>query len=281
MVDVRHDSMVQATPWPGIYAVQTRSAHHFPKHWHDAYGLGLMQDGAHRSASGRGEVEAHAGDVITSNPGEIHDGRPLGTATRHWRMLCIEPSAMEIAFEPASPSVANDSEFSRPVIRDAHARRAVRQLFRRLERWNAQPDRDSTLVTAIEEALIAACSLVLHRHRSADPAPGSPMEGLARLRECLLDDLVHPPSLAEMAAMLDLSKFQLIRRFERAYGLPPHAWLLHRRAERARDLIRAGSGLSRAAVQCGFADQSHMTRVFGQRFGYTPGAWRRATRGMQ
>jgi AraC-like DNA-binding protein len=76
--------------------------------------------------------------------------------------------------------------------------------------------------------------------------------------------------------MAGLSKFQLLRRFEKAFGLTPHAWLLQQRAERARGLIRSGAGLAQVAAACGFADQSHMTRLFARQFGFTPGAWQQA-----
>ena len=68
----------------------------------------------------------------------------------------------------------------------------------------------------------------------------------------------------------------MLRRFKKAYGTTPHDWLLQRRADRARGLIRQGLGLAEAASATGFADQSHMTRVFVRRFGFTPGAWRDA-----
>jgi AraC-like DNA-binding protein len=96
------------------------------------------------------------------------------------------------------------------------------------------------------------------------------------VRERLVDELVHPPTLAELAAMTGLSRYQVLRRFERTYGVPPHAWLLRERAERARVLIGDGASLAGAAAACGFADQSHMTRVFTRHFGFTPGAWKRA-----
>jgi AraC-like DNA-binding protein len=76
--------------------------------------------------------------------------------------------------------------------------------------------------------------------------------------------------------MAGLGKFQLLRRFQKAYGVPPHAWLLLQRAERARALIRRGTSLADTAAASGFADQSHMTRIFTRHFGFTPGAWQRA-----
>jgi AraC-like DNA-binding protein len=96
------------------------------------------------------------------------------------------------------------------------------------------------------------------------------------VRDRLADDPLNAPTLSDMAKMAGLSRYQLLRRFERVYGLPPHAWLLGQRAERARALIRDGSSLAGAAASAGFSDQSHMTRIFVRQFGFTPGAWRKA-----
>jgi AraC-like DNA-binding protein len=99
---------------------------------------------------------------------------------------------------------------------------------------------------------------------------------VTKVRDRLADDAAETPTLAELASLAGLSRYQVLRRFEKVYGVPPHAWLLQRRAERARGLIRGGAGLAAAAAACGFADQSHMTRVFVRQFGFTPGAWQKA-----
>ena len=76
-----------------------------------------------------------------------------------------------------------------------------------------------------------------------------------------------------LAAGSGLSRFQVVRGFARATGLPPHACLLQRRVHLARRLIAAGTPLAEVAARCGFADQSHLTRVFGRTFGLPPGAY--------
>src|ERR1051325_10202727 len=96
-------------------------------------------------------------------------------------------------------------------------------------------------------------------------------------RERLSDTQAAVPTLDELGRLVGLSRYQVMRRFEKVYGVPPHAWLLRRRVERARVLIRAGATLATAAQQAGFADQSHMTRAFARQFGFPPGAWRRAS----
>jgi AraC-like DNA-binding protein len=254
-----HRVRVTVSPCKGIYGARIESGRHFGRHTHDAYGFGFLEHGAHRSASGRGSVDAFAGDVITTNPGEVHDGRPLGGASRRWCIVYAEPQAM-------ASFAGTKAEIARPVIRDARLLRAARRLFRRMERGEG---------LACEEALAETCTLVMARHGTMPPPRAVPAD-VSRVRERLADDLLDPPSLAEMAALTGLSRYQVLRRFESAYGLPPHAWLLQQRAERARGLIRDGWDLAAAAAASGFADQSHMTRVFTLRFGFTPGAWRKA-----
>lgn len=268
-----HQCRVLASPWPGVYGVQTDSARHFGRHWHGTFGIGLLEQGAQRSASGRGAVEAFAGDLITSNPGEVHDGRPLGQASRRWHMVHLDPDV--IAAMAAPGRLMLDIEWTRPVIQDAPLRAALQRLLRQMDRWSAGQSVTDADRLACEESLAHACGLLLDRHSTAAPAINASGD-IAQVRERLADEALDPPTLAELATMAGLSKYQLLRRFNQAYGVPPHAWLLQQRVERARRLIRDGDDLATAALASGFADQSHMTRLFGRHFGFTPGAWQQA-----
>jgi AraC family transcriptional regulator len=97
-----------------------------------------------------------------------------------------------------------------------------------------------------------------------------------RVTSRLLDDLAADTNLAELAAMCGLSRSYFTRAFKQITGMPPHRWLLAQRAKHAKDLLR-GTKLPIAdiAVACGFADQSHLTRVFSKTFRISPAAWRR------
>jgi AraC-like DNA-binding protein len=257
----RHHCRFVGSSRAGVYGTRIESAQHFARHWHDSYGIGFVEHGAHRSASGRGVVDAYAGDVITTNPGEVHDGRPLGGPSRRWCLISIEPGVMA-----SMTGRGAGLEITRPVLDDVLLRGALKRLFARLE--------SASDALAGEEALVEACALLLRHTTSAPPREAD--GDVRRVRDRLAEDPAAAPTLAELAAIAGLGKYQLLRRFERAYGLPPHAWLRQRRAERARALIRGGAGLAAAAAACGFADQSHMTRVFVRQFGFTPGAWRKA-----
>ena len=86
-----------------------------------------------------------------------------------------------------------------------------------------------------------------------------------------------PVTLSDLAVASGLDRFQMLRSFTRATGLTPHAYLVQRRIDLARRLIASGQPLADAAIASGFADQSHMTRIFVRKYGISPGAYARAT----
>lgn len=265
-----HQVLVRCGPIDGVHAEHLYSARSFGRHWHDSHGFGVMEAGGHRSASGRGPVEALPGHIVTSNPGEVHDGTPLNQTARRWRMVHVSAAAMARLVDD------QEREFTRPVFIDPVARAAIAELF---DRWNDM-DSDGTAhgATACEEALTQVCGLLAMQHSNRPAAIAAPA-ALHRVRESLLDQLTEPPGLDQLARLAGLSRFQLVRQFARWQGLPPFAWLQQQRLRLARQLIAGGCPLAEAAAASGFADQSHLHRQFVRSFGFTPGQWRRAAAG--
>ena len=82
--------------------------------------------------------------------------------------------------------------------------------------------------------------------------------------------------LADLARLVDLSPFHLHRMFRLSRGMTLQDWITTRRIDRAKLLLRGRSPLIEVAVACGFASQSHLTRVFKARTMLTPAAYRAA-----
>lgn len=269
-MNVRHDVHVLATPVPDVYVTVSVSGQRFDRHWHDCFGFGLLDRGGQRWRSRRGFVEAYSGTLINTNPGEVHDGQPIGLAARSWRILSVPVPVMARLLERD----AGGLEIAPPVIEDTQLIEVLRILLQQLDRWNDDPAIADAL--ALEESLVSACTLLMSRHGSRPFNTEMRAGSLGAVRERLAEIDSQTPSLDDLARIAGASKYQLLRAFRKRYGLPPHAWLLSLRAERARSLIQAGASLATAAAQSGFADQSHMTRTFRRYYGYTPGAWQRA-----
>jgi AraC-like DNA-binding protein len=257
----------QPTPLAGLEAVSATSAHVFPKHTHDTYGIGFLSAGAQISASGRGPVEAEAGQLITVNPGEVHDGAPLGRTARSWQMLYLTPDLVADSLSELV-STTRDLDFEFPVFADPALRNLLSSIHDRLEDEDTAVDRD-----ALKEALVLLLGRTLTR-RTAGPVPLP--ASLRRIRQRLDDDPAQASDLHAMASEAGLSRFQLIRAFLRHTGLTPHAYHMQRRALLSRRLLAEGLPPADVAAACGYVDQSHMHREFRRRFGLTPGAYRSA-----
>jgi AraC family transcriptional regulator len=89
-----------------------------------------------------------------------------------------------------------------------------------------------------------------------------------------LSETIHCANLSDLVH-LSLSHF--MRAFRDSFGCPPHAYLVKRRMERAQGLmLTTNTALGQIALECGLADQSHLSRLFQRFIGESPAAWRRA-----
>lgn len=77
-------------------------------------------------------------------------------------------------------------------------------------------------------------------------------------------------SLEELADEAKLSKFQLIRKFQEELGTTPWKFLIRKRIDKAKELLKKGLSPGQTAAETGFFDQSHMNKVFREITGLTP-----------
>ena len=95
--------------------------------------------------------------------------------------------------------------------------------------------------------------------------------------EYIEETLSNPIHLADLASVAGLSEFHFSRKFKLEFGTTPHAFVLQRKVERAKSLLHMKNVPIKAiAADCGFSDQSHMTRTFRKVLGLTPAEYRRS-----
>ncbi|HEY2048904.1 MAG TPA: AraC family transcriptional regulator [Caulobacteraceae bacterium] len=125
---------------------------------------------------------------------------------------------------------------------------------------------------------------LLKRHSPLSPTCEKWFGGLApwqakRAEELMLKNLAEDLRLADVAAACELSAAHFSRSFHKTFGAPPYRWLQTRRIERAKTLLADSKRpLAEIALECGFTEQSHFTKVFTRLVGVSPGAWRRLRR---
>jgi AraC family transcriptional regulator len=143
-----------------------------------------------------------------------------------------------------------------------------------------RPDQANPLF--VDHILLAFGAHVAETYGGMRPASRPARGGLApwqerRAREFLLANIERGVTLEEVARECGLSVGHFSHAFRRTLGVAPHKWLIEQRVVLSKEKLRDdGLSLSDVATECGFSDQSHLTRVFRQTIGVSPGAWRRA-----
>jgi AraC family transcriptional regulator len=111
------------------------------------------------------------------------------------------------------------------------------------------------------------------RKAAAKPAPG---KKIRRLMDFIEEHLDGDLTLEAMAGELQISALYLPRAFKTAVGQSPHRYVLGRRVERAKALLRnTDSPVADVALSSGFSSQSHLSNWFLRMMGVSPAAYRR------
>ncbi|QWV94678.1 AraC family transcriptional regulator [Geomonas oryzisoli] len=103
------------------------------------------------------------------------------------------------------------------------------------------------------------------------PAPAKERDGIVPdVKEYLERRADLNITLQELAVTFRCNPYHLLRTFKQAVGLPPHAFMLNARIERAKRLLLEGMTPASVAAETGFADQSHFHKTFRRLVAATP-----------
>jgi AraC family transcriptional regulator len=128
----------------------------------------------------------------------------------------------------------------------------------------------STLLTQTENDIELADKLCRHLLGGSAPFPPQLDIRLSRALQWLDRNLNDNISLAELARAASASESWLTHHFRAAIGVPIRRYVLWRRLRMAIEIALAGSTLTDAAHQAGFADAAHLSRTFRENFGVSP-----------
>jgi AraC family transcriptional regulator len=132
----------------------------------------------------------------------------------------------------------------------------------------------------VESLGTALCIRIARRFVGSLPLPtnqGLSPERLQRVRDYVEAHLDEDLSLTVLADIACLSPYHFSRSFKQSIGVGPQRYVIQRRLERAKTLMRrTREPLALIALEAGFGDQSHFTTIFRREMGVTPGRFRAA-----
>lgn len=244
----------------------------YQKHRHDTYAVGVTDSGV-QVFDYRGAVHTSTSrHVVVLYPDEVHNGRAGTDAGFGYRIVYVEPYLLTDAVRTLRGKT-RPLPFVREVVStNAMLSRAIDAAFRGpLESLAVD-----SLIVELAQGLMAA------ERGGASPVTSRHVDVAAteRARQFLDAEKTRVVHSRELEAVTGLTRYDLARQFRIRFGTSPHRYLLMRRLELARDQLHDEHPLAEIAVDAGFADQAHFTRVFRSAFGLTPARYRRLRRAL-
>lgn len=253
---------------PGVAGLECFAAremtHHYGRHSHAGYALGVFENGVGISTVRGSAYYFPAGSMVMMNPDEAHTGSAGNSQPMTYRMFYIPTEALH-SFLPQRTALPY-----------------FRELLVQNQFWASQLDRLHRLLEISTDRLeqqtnftevIGGLAQAFGGSRLATKAGYNEAYAIGQIKDFLQENYTQNITLDDLAALTDLHRAYVIRAFRRATGIPPYTYLLQIRVERAKELLRAGCPVAQAALEVGFADQSHLHRHFKHITSLTPGEY--------
>ncbi len=244
--------------------------HAYALHTHDSYVFGVVVAGAEKLRINRQAYLAPAGSIIVVNPEDPHDGEKGCDAG--WAYRTCYPRA-ELMREVAEDLELGHLPMFRQGILDAPDLASDFVRAHRLAVAGRTMEAETAMLMALR-GLTRRFADLDGRNPSADDSEAARRVGL--YRDLIEADLASAFDLGGLANAAHVTRFQVIRDFKRVSGMTPGQYLRDCRIHAASALMRTDKSLAEIAFETGFADQSHLTRLFKSMRGLPPGAFREA-----
>ena len=248
---------------PALPHVESRRACHsracYKPHSHPTFSIGAVDAGGSIfTGSQDGQAVLANGSLVLVPAGCVHACNPLPDTFWSYQMLHLDARWLQVH----APALDGDTArvLHCPVLYAQFC--AMHALLF-----------SSAGVAEKEAALLAFLGACADTRADLLPSERKPLP--LQLAPVLATLQARPSaSLQQLAQAAGLSPYQLIRAFRAATGMTPHAYQLNLSVNRARHRLHAGAALADIACDLGFADQSHLQRVFKAHTATTPGRYR-------
>lgn len=245
----------------------------FPNHFHEYYVIGFIESGRRHLSCKNKEYTIEPGDMLLFNPGDNHTCEQCDGNTLDYRCINIKRETMsrttfEITGESYLPYFTEQVVFHSELV----------PLLRELHLMIMQEEKDFRK----EELFFFLLEQLIEEYADKN-VPLQKFEQNAEIKtvcEFLKQNYMNTITLDDLGKLTGLSKYYLLRSFTKQIGISPYSYLIAIRINKAKKLLERGTSPIDAALQTGFADQSHFSNFFKKQIGLTPKQYMRIFRDL-
>ena len=248
----------------------------YAPHSHTQWSMGAITAGESTFQYRNEHYRVSAGDLVLVNPEWVHACNPIDNQSWAYLMLYVDTAWLtDLRFEAGLLATRRWQDISTATLSDPHSFQNYHQMAACL----LDPRRD---LLEKQTKLVEFLTSLMHELASQplvhEPeAPGA----LEALAQYLNNHFAEEVSLDTLCEISGYSQGHLIRAFRQTFGLTPHAFLINRRIQLGQLELKKGVPIADAAMNAGFADQSHFQRTFKRLMAATPNQYRRPLLGQK
>lgn len=240
----------------------------YPSHFHEKYEIGVIEAG--RLICNHTEYVVDKGDLLLFNPSDNHacdliDGKPL-----NWKVFIIDQDIMRQAVK----DIKGHGYLPRFTSSVAFHSDAIDSFY---ELHKIVTSGQKGLIK--EEAFYFFLEQLLSSYTESGGAEAGETsdnrEEIQKVCEHITGNYTDTVTLDSLSKISGLNKFTLLRSFTVQKGITPYQYFTTVRVNNAKKLLEAGVAPIEVALQTGFSDQSHFTRVFKNLAALTPKQYQR------
>lgn len=273
----------------------------FPAHVHEYYVVGLVLQGSRALRVCGKDYSLDKGSMLLLNPGESHSCLQLSEEPLSYRAIVVPPLTLE-QYKHRTSRGSAPVVFDRCVIRDKASELLFMQASEALLQEYPWEEADKLLSAFFNHLLLVLLDLaemgdiqqgeseaVNQVNRKMTNQSGGRVakrceaeaaeQQMIRVLCAYVEDHFHEPfHIDELCRVGNMSQSTLLRLFAKTLGITPYKYVESVRVEHARAMLIQNEAPSKVAYQCGFANQSHFTKVFSSLTGLTPAAFQQMYR---
>lgn len=240
--------------------------HAFTRHTHRTLGLGVVEQGLRLYQCQGKSYQVTPGQIFIIPPNCEHGcGSVDGPHT--YRLLLIDDEILQ-----ASGLIRGQANYglAQLVINDIEMYARLRELHERLAGDESDFVKKSLLLAVVGDIFE---EYVQHGPEMVDVNPEIE-RAVRKMQNYIEENYADGFLLEDIAKVAHVSPYHLLRQFSRIVGIPPHIYQQQVRIRQAKQLLSQGCSILDTAMNTGFADQSHFSKVFKKLVGITPGEYR-------
>lgn len=253
----------------GIEAViGVNISNRFKRHIHKAYIIGKVTDGERVVAHSEGTTQILKEEIFLINPGQVHSCSSAQENGHSYQILSVADDKMQSVAKQISEKHENRPYFRKIRYTAKELSEIFKNLFKLFEDSSSQLEAESKIVL-----LLSTLILKFSEFPPVICAIAEQDVSIKRVCGYIANNYSENLTLNQLSKIACLSPFHFQRVFTKIMGISAHDYLTHYRISESKRMLLKSKDIADIAIETGFVDQSHFSRIFKKTVGIPPGKY--------